>query len=208
MGAAKAKKIQREQDHRLTKPIPLARFDLYTLGTRKSLARVMCRELSWRSDTDERVICFVFRDTTDHDYGWQVLARDRVGRFRSVKLEHSLRSEEYATVGLRNAIAAILKNDDIAKLGDQGDEPNEPVDLLRVPVDADTTKLHPYFKELADRPGRAPARAAVKEIGPWLAPSDPHFVQEFQFKQFDQRLWELYLCVSRTWIRCHSARES
>jgi hypothetical protein len=33
----------------------------------------------------------------------------------------------------------------------------------------------------------------VKEISPWLAPSDPHFIQEFQFKQFDQRLWELYL---------------
>jgi hypothetical protein len=33
----------------------------------------------------------------------------------------------------------------------------------------------------------------VKEIGPWLAPSDPHFVHEFQFAQFDQRLWELYL---------------
>lgn len=193
MGAAKAKRIQREQDNRLTKPIPLARFDLYTLGTRKSLARVMCRELSWWSDTDERVIGFVFRDTTDRDYGWQILARDRVGRFRSVKLEHSLRSEDYATVGLRNAIAATLKNDDITKLGDQGDEPNEPVDLLRVPIDADPTKLHPYFKELADSPGRAPARAAAKEIGPWLAPSDPHFVQEFQFKQFDQRLWELYL---------------
>jgi hypothetical protein len=32
-----------------------------------------------------------------------------------------------------------------------------------------------------------------KELGPWLAPSDPHFVNEFQTKQFDQRLWELYL---------------
>jgi hypothetical protein len=62
-----------------------------------------------------------------------------------------------------------------------------------VPVDADPAQLHPYFKELADRPGRAPGRAVVKEIGPWLAPSDPHFVQEFQFRQFDQRLWELYL---------------
>ena len=42
-------------------------------------------------------------------------------------------------------------------------------------------------------PSRAPARAAIREIGPWLAPSDPHFVQQFQFDQFDQRLWELYL---------------
>jgi hypothetical protein len=34
--------------------------------------------------------------------------------------------------------------------------------------------------------GTVIALAAVfKEIGPWLAPSDPHFVQEFQFTQFD-----------------------
>ena len=62
-----------------------------------------------------------------------------------------------------------------------------------MPADADPAKLHPYFRELAERPGRAPARAVVKEVAPWLAPSDPHFVPEFQFKQFDQRLWELYL---------------
>jgi hypothetical protein len=65
--------------------------------------------------------------------------------------------------------------------------------LLRIPPEADPAQLHPYFRELAERPGREPARAVVREIGPWLAPSDPHFVQEFQFKQFDQRLWELYL---------------
>ena len=56
--------------------------------------------------------------------------------------------------------------------------------------------MHPYFRELSERPGRAPARAVVREIGPWLAPEDPHFVEEFQFHQFDQRLWELYLWAS------------
>lgn len=193
MGQAKRKKQQREKDHALSQPLSPARFSLYALGTRRSLARVYGEELSWWSDADEKIIGFVFLDYTDKDYGWQILARDRVGRFRSVKLETSLRSENYATVGLRNAMAETLKNDDIAELGWQGDEPNEPFDLLHVPPGSDPAKLHPYFKELADRPGRAPARAVAREIGPWLAPSDPHFVPEFQFTQFDQRLWELYL---------------
>jgi hypothetical protein len=192
MGAAKKKKAQREKDHLLSRPLSLPRFNLYALGTRLSLSHVMGRELSWWSDADDKLIGFVFRDNTDRDYGWQILARDRVGRFRSVKLEVSLRSEEYATTGLRNALATTL-SEDLEELGSQGDEPNEPFDLLRLPSDADPEKRHPYFKELVDRAGRAPARAVVKEIGPWLAPSDPHFVQEFQFKQFDQRLWELYL---------------
>ena len=47
--------------------------------------------------------------------------------------------------------------------------------------------------EAVEGPGREPARAAIREIGPWLAPSDPNFVRQFQFDQFDQRLWELYL---------------
>ena len=106
-----------------------------------------------------------------------LLARDRVGRFRAVNVEASLRSQDYATVGVRDALANALSNETLAELGWQGDEPNEPFDVLRVPADADPGKLHPYFKELAERPGRAPARAVVKEIGPWLAPSDPHFVQ-------------------------------
>jgi hypothetical protein len=193
MGASKRKKAQREQDLAATKALSPARFNLYGIGTRLSLARIMARELGWWSDTEERLIGLVFQDTTDRDYGWVLLGRDRVGRFRTVKLETSLRSAEYATVGLRTAIASTIRDDDLDELGSQGDEPNEPVDLLRVPSDADSSKLHPYFKELAERPGRAPARAVVREIGPWLAPFDPHFVQEFQFSQFDQRLWELYL---------------
>lgn len=157
------------------------------------MARVMAEELSWWAGQDENVIGFVFRDTTDNDYGWQLLARDRVGRFRSVRLEVSLRSEAYATVGLRDAIAFAVENENLAALGSQGDEPNEPFDLLRVLPGTDPAKLHPYFRELLERPGREPARAVVREIGPWLAPSDPHFVEEFQLRQFDQRLWELYL---------------
>src|SRR5260370_41979804 len=90
-------------------------------------------------------------------------------------------------------IAKVTQNEDVVELGREGDTSNVPFDLLRVPADADRSKLHPYFKLLLETPGREPARAAIKEIGPWLAPSDPHFVRQFQFDQFDQRLWELYL---------------
>jgi hypothetical protein len=108
MGAAKGKRAQREKELLLSKRLGLSRFNLYVLGTHGSLARIMAEELSWWADHDEQVIGFVFRDTTDNDYGWQLLARDRIGRFRSVKLEVSLKNEPYATTGLRTAIAAAL----------------------------------------------------------------------------------------------------
>lgn len=193
MGEAKRRKRNRELTDPLSKELSRARFDLYTLGTRFSMARVIADELSWWADLDERVIGSVFRDRVDNDYGWNLLARDRVGCFRWVKGDVSISSIPRAAEALRATIADTITNEDIAELGEQGDESNIPFDLLRIPIDAEQSKLHPYFRELLNRPSRLPARAVVREIGPWLAPSDPHFVRQFQFDQFDQRLWELYL---------------
>jgi hypothetical protein len=96
-------------------------------------------------------------------------------------------------VGLRQRIAKAVEDGDFAALGHQDDETNYPTNLLDVPQGTKPEKLHPHFRVLLNEPSRAPARAVFKEIGPWLTPSDPHFVSEFQFKQFDQRLWEIYL---------------
>jgi hypothetical protein len=119
------------------------------------------------------VIGIVFRDRIDHDYGWNLLARDRAGRFRWVKGDVSISSIPRATEGLRQAIADTVTNENVAELGYQGDEPNVPFDLLELHHGTDRSKLHPYFKELIERAGRAPARAAIREIGPWLAPGVP-----------------------------------
>ena len=91
------------------------------------------------------------------------LAGTRQGRpFSSRERRGELRSQDYATVGVRDALANALSNETLAELGWQGDEPNEPFDVLRVrqltPIPG---KLHPYFKELAGpaAPGRAPGHA-------------------------------------------------
>jgi hypothetical protein len=193
MGEAKRKARLRARRQNLSKPLSAARFDIYAMGARMSMSRVISEERSYWSDAKERVLGMVLRDLVDNDFGWILFARDRVGRFRCVDVNSSLTDEMYATEMVRDRIAMALEDPKLDELGYQADEPNEPVDLLHVPADADRSKLHPYFKILSEDPGRAPSRAVFKEIGPWLAPSDPHFVNEFQFKQFDQRLWELYL---------------
>jgi hypothetical protein len=192
MGEAKRKARIRAARQSVSKQLNAARFDIYAMGARMSYS-LTAEELTYWSDNNERVLGMVFRDLVDNDFGWILLARDRVGRFRCVDVQANLSSEKYATETVRERIAAAIEDPKIDELGHQADEPNTPVDLLHVPIDADKSKLHPYFKILLEDPGRAPARAVFKEIGPWLAPSDPHFVNEFQFKQFDQRLWELYL---------------
>ncbi|WP_166299325.1 hypothetical protein [Bradyrhizobium sp. 2S1] len=170
-----------------------ARFNILAIGSRRSPTRLVAEERSYWSDLEERVVGLVFRDKVDNDYGWGLLARDRVGRFRWVDGDVSLKSEHYATNGLRDRIARVAEQGNYDMLGDQGDETNYPTNLLELPAGTDPQKLHSSFKILLDTPGRAPSRAVLREIGPWLALSDPHFVREFQFTQFDQRLWELYL---------------
>lgn len=185
--------VQSDNDHLLSKPLPAVRFNHYTLGTRLSLAKVIAEELSWWADQDEQIIGVVFRDLIDRDFGWVLLARDQVGRFRAVEIRHSLGSEPYATFEIRKAIASAIRSVDRVDFGTQGDEPVTPFDVLNVSPGTDPKTLHPYFRELLERPGRAPSRAVVKEIGFWFAPSDRHFINEFQCRHFDQRLWELYL---------------
>ncbi|EZP73805.1 hypothetical protein BV97_04912 [Novosphingobium resinovorum] len=193
MGQAKAKRKARAERESLSKRISRSRFNLLAIGTRMSPAPYLYEEVDYWADVDELVIGVIARDVTDDDYYWALLARDRNGRFRSADMDSSLRSAEYATVALRERIAKAVSGEDLAALGTQGDETNHPTDLLTVPSGTKEKDLHPNFKLLLDTSGRAPARAVFKELGPWLAPSDPHFVKEFQTKQFDQRLWELYL---------------
>ena len=195
MGEAKRKSKTRNMLYDATsRTISTPRFDLYTIGTRISWGHhVLAEDLSYWSSHDERVLGLVCRDRTDDDYGWIIFARDRVGRFRSVLVGTSLPSVSDAEGALRQEIARVIAEEDLVQLGVQGDEPNTPFDVLTVPLGTDKTQLHPFFRVLSENPERAPGRATIKEIGPWLAPTDPHFVREFQGEGFNQRLWEMYL---------------
>ena len=193
MGEAKRRAQRQKEREQFSRPMKPARFNLFAIGTRLSATRLMGEECSYWSDAEERVLGLVCRDRYDGDYGWILLARDKIGRFRCSDVNASLSTETYATAALRERIAVAVEDGDFLALGDQKDETNYPVDLLQVPTGTEPTTFHPNFRVLMETSGRAPSRAVFKEIGPWLTPSDPHFVSEFQFQQFDQRLWELYL---------------
>jgi len=177
----------------MAKPLGKERFDLYSIGTRMSQMQYMSEELSYWSNLDETIIGVVVRDITDNDFGWVLMARDKIGRFRAVRLNTSLRSIRRAEAELRLKIAEVSRSANIDDLGIQGDETNSAINLLEILPGTDPNELHPFFKQLIETAGRKPARAVLKEIGPWLAAADPHFVREFQRHQFDQRLWELYI---------------
>src|ERR1700733_13209863 len=130
MGEAKRRAARRKVWDTSSRPMKRARFDLYTLGTRLSWARVLAEELSFWSDYEERILGLVFRDTQDDDYGWAIMARDKIGRFRWVDGNTSLRSEFVAVEGVRERITKVVDEGNFLALADQGDETNYPTDVL------------------------------------------------------------------------------
>lgn len=193
MGEAKRRKQVEEGAKAYSHPIKRARFNLFTMGTRLSGSAYMCEEVSWWASNDEDLFGMVARDVTDNDYFWMILARDKIGRYRCALLKTDYRTQTYAEIQLQAAIAEVIKTEQIAEFGQQGDETNSPLDPFEVPADMNDNELHPYYKLLKDEPGRAPGRKVISELVLWLAPKDPHFVKEFQTSGFDQRLWEMFL---------------
>jgi hypothetical protein len=177
----------------MARRISQALFDLKAIGTRLPHTRLVSRELDWWADHDDQLYGTVFIDTTDQDYGWILLARDKVGRFRCTQLDCSYPSQRLAEAHLRTAIAHKSRDPNFTGLDEQGDEPRKPLDLFATSSRFDDNRLHPYFKVLRDSPAREPAREVFRAISPWLVSSDPHLVSELQESQFDQRLWEIYL---------------
>ena len=65
------------------------RFNAYCMLTRHPMAEVLAEELEWYADDQERVIAALFRDATDRDYCYVLLARDETGKFRSIGIDCS-----------------------------------------------------------------------------------------------------------------------
>jgi hypothetical protein len=193
LGEAKRHARLREASAPFCLPMSRPRFNLFAIGTRLSRLYRIFEEVSWWCSPDERIIASCGRDKIDNDYSWAMLVRDAIGRFRAVKVDASYPSLSAAERALWKTMTDTLQTEDLIELGKQGDETNIPIDLLRLPTDVDPLRLHPYFRILLEDSSRAPARAVIREIGPWLTPNDPHLVEEFQHKGFDQRLWEIYL---------------
>jgi len=193
MGEAKRRRQRRKNLSHTCKPLPLPRFNFYALGTRLSTTAHLIEEFSHWSSHCERILGFVARDKIDNDFSWMTLARDQSGRFRSARLRTDYSTAPRAEEALLEEIDDIVRKGNVAEYGTQGDETNAPTNLLRLPTDIETEKIHPCFQLVLNDPGRAPARKVFEEIGPWLSPQDPHLVAEFQTKGFDQRVWEIYL---------------
>lgn len=165
------------------------RFSAFCMLTRHPMAEVLAEELEWYSDDGERVLAVLFRDTTDNDFCYLLLARDETGKFRCIDCECSFETLQLAWEEMRTALARESAKENPG-FG-QEDHPSGGLDLF-APVVADE-KLHPSFKTLKTSRGHSSGYEIIREMMPHLEDADGNFVEQFQTTGFDSRLWELYL---------------
>ena len=177
----------------MIKRLKKERFNLVTLGSFSFQRKMLYEEKSYWSNTEETVIGFIIYDKIDQDYGYGILMRDKIGRFRLAYGDVGILKEKFAKKHMRSKMLELSKIPISEQLFAQGDEPNKYIDLLKVTKKIPESKLHPYFIQLTRNLAYRPAMKVIRELSPWIQPKDRHLEKEFQTSQFDQRIWEIYL---------------
>lgn len=171
------------------KPLSRERFNAFVNWTRLPIVADIGTELHWYSDSDERVLGVVIIDHTDADFGYVVLGRDEVGRFRAIDQQVSLSNEGKARSRLRKALRKYSETGD--SVFPQGSPTFKGVDLFTPTVPEE--KQHPTFKNIRKHLNWTPATGILREMMKSFVDVDGNFVEQFQTTGFDSRLWELYL---------------
>jgi hypothetical protein len=165
------------------------RFDALAGYARKPAIGLYVEEIEWHATCGERLVGMVTYDRIDHDFGWIVLGRDERLRFRATDVNASLASVEAAREELFDRLRERHAQPDEAY--HQKDAPGAPTDFYTPLVSHD--RLHPTFKILITQKRYSPAYKLIEAMMRFYEDVDGNFVEQFQTRAFDARIWELYL---------------
>ena len=168
--------------------IDIKRFNALAAYSRSPAAAYISEELEWWANEDETILGIVLRDTVDDDYVGIILGRDISDKFRAFDLKTCITTLEEASTWVQGA---IKWNTGLGKrIFPQGDKKTS-INLFEPIVS--TEKKHPYFVSLSQEESFTPAKTIINKMMPYFVDIDGNFVEQFQSKGFDSRLWELYL---------------
>jgi len=170
------------------------RFNALAGYSRSPEITLISVEIAWFSDSEELVLGVLILDLIDHDYGWVVLGRDGVGRYRAVNVMASYATVEEAEQALMQAMTAATTEANAPFL--QGDEPNAAIDFF-APV-IRTERRNQSFEFLRTEHRFTPAREIIMAMMRYHDDIDGNFVENFQASGFDARIWELYIWATFT----------
>ncbi len=177
--------------------LPQRRYEALAGYTRKPNLVLIIEEVGGLRTSDERILGVLTRDLIDNDFGWVVLARDELLRFRCVDVNVSLPTYETAKAELTASMKLLSAMPDTAFY--QGDTKGKPLDFF-TPIISEQ-KQHPLFKILLNERRYSCARELMASMMRYYTDIDGHFVREFQSRNFEARLWEVYLFATFTELR-------
>ncbi len=165
------------------------RFDALAGYIRDPRSALVSEEIGWYSDSDERVLGLLLRDTVDEDYVSIILGRDERRCFRAVDVDASQSSLGRAKQTLAKGIESWSKRPDAHFYQGVGQGPAG--DFFTPLVRPE--RLNETFKSVSGSPGYSPARGILAAMMYYFEDPDGNFVEQFQTTGFDARVWELYL---------------
>jgi hypothetical protein len=178
------------------------RFNAFVDWTRGPYVGELTDELEWYSDIPERVLGVLTCDYTDKDYGYVILGRDEVFRFRCIDVKVSMPNLGMARSRLKKALSNYSQTG--TKIFPQGDGTHKSVDLFNPQLPED--RWHPSFKIIREYKNWDPAIGIMSEMMRHFIDVDGNFVKEFQGNGFDARIWELYIYAYLKEERLHFDR--
>jgi hypothetical protein len=173
------------------------RYEALAGYTRSPNLVLIVEEISGLRTPDERVLGVVTHDLIDDDFGWVVLARDELLRFRCVDVNASFPTYEAAKSALTTSMERLSVMPDSAFY--QGDTKGQPFDFF-TPI-LPEEKQHRLFKVLLNERRYSCASELMASMMRYYTDIDGHFVREFQSRNFEARLWEIYLFATFTELR-------
>lgn len=170
------------------------RFDILAAYARSGpMATLMGRELAWfESDPLLLAIATLMVDT-DGEFVGVVLAPDRVGRYRAIHVTGFHERWQDSLFELQEFMERVPQGQ---YMHAQGDESSAAIDFF-----AHVTperKWHPTFRMLREGNAFSAAREVISALMRWHDDVDGNFVEQFQTRGFDARVWELYVFSTLT----------
>lgn len=170
------------------------RYEALAGYTRNPNLVLFVEEVGGLKTPDERVLGVITHDLHDDDFGWVALARDELLRFRCVDVNTSLPTYQAAEEELTASMERLSAKPDEAF--HQGDTKGKPFDFF-TPI-LPEEKRHEVFQILLTQPRYSCAREVMAAMMRYYNDIDGHFVREFQSRNFEARLWEVYLFATFT----------
>lgn len=165
--------------------ISQSKFQIYTAFTKNPAVSLISKEIAWYENENRTIAATIIEDT-DAEYHAIIFGRNEIGAMGFVDIFSIYDTIEEAEAKI---FEEVKKYEAQKKTVFVQGKKQSTINLFQ-PI---AQNKNPSYIQLDTSRTYTPAKELIKELMPYLNDIDGNFVDQFQSKGFDSRLWELYL---------------